>query len=264
MGDAHECERGQRGDRRRHAAGEAALGEVPAPQRARSARASRPGDRTGGGGVYRVASRVSAEMLARIGPVKPFLAKFLIAHSGGMRPRRRWTAHAQARARAAKQAPHRRRARPREGDAQERERSQRGDRRRHAAGEAVLVEVPAPQRARSARANRPGDRTGGGAAYSPTSLVSAVMLARIGPVKPFLPKDLIAGSGGVRPRLLPWAAQPLRSRSARRRRIGGEPGRAKGTHRYVSAVSAEIVGGTLPEKRFSLRRLRRSVPVQRA
>ncbi len=35
----------------------------------------------GGGGVYRVASRVSAEMLAGIGPVKPFLANFLIAHS---------------------------------------------------------------------------------------------------------------------------------------------------------------------------------------
>ena len=33
---------------------------------------------------------------------------------------------------------------------------------------------------------------------------------------------------------------------------------------YVSAVSAEIVGGTLPEKRFSLRDLRNSVPVQHA
>jgi hypothetical protein len=30
----------------------------------------------------------------------------------------------------------------------------------------------------------------------------------------------------------------------------------------VSTVSAEIVGGTLPEKRFSPRSLRRSVPVQ--
>jgi hypothetical protein len=37
----------------------------------------------------------------------------------------------------------------------------------------------------------------------------------------------------------------------RMRRVGGEPGRAKGAHRSVSAVSAEIVGGTLPEKRFS-------------
>jgi hypothetical protein len=32
------------------------------------------------------------------------------------------------------------------------------------------------------------------------------------------------------------------------RRVDGEPGRAKGTHRYVSAVSAEIVGGTLPTR----------------
>ncbi len=45
-------------------------------------------------------------------------------------------------------------------------------------------------------------------------------------------------------------------------RVGGEPGRAKGAHRRVSAVSAEIVGGTLPEKRFSRRDLCRSVPVQ--
>jgi hypothetical protein len=37
-----------------------------------------------------------------------------------------------------------------------------------------------------------------------------------------------------------------------------------GAHMFVSAVSAEIVGGTLPEKRFSLRYLRRSVPVQHA
>jgi hypothetical protein len=37
-----------------------------------------------------------------------------------------------------------------------------------------------------------------------------------------------------------------------------------GAHRFVSAVSAEIVGGTLPVKRFSPRDLRRSVPVQNA
>jgi hypothetical protein len=65
------------------------------PQRARSARASEPGDRTGGSGAYRKASLVSAEMLARIGPVKPFLFKSLIAHSRGMRPHRKGTAHAQ-------------------------------------------------------------------------------------------------------------------------------------------------------------------------
>jgi hypothetical protein len=37
-----------------------------------------------------------------------------------------------------------------------------------------------------------------------------------------------------------------------------------GAHKYESAVSAEIVGGTLPEKRFSLRALRHNVPVQHA
>jgi hypothetical protein len=37
-----------------------------------------------------------------------------------------------------------------------------------------------------------------------------------------------------------------------------------GAHRYVSALSAEIVGGTLPEKRFSKRFLRGNVPVQHA
>ena len=73
------------------------------------------------------------------------------------------------------------------------------------------------------------------------------MLARIGPVKPFLVKDLIAHSGGMRPRQR-WTAHVLAQR--RLRRIGGEPGREKGAHRRVSAVSAEIVGGTLPEKRL--------------
>ncbi len=32
-----------------------------------------------------------------------------------------------------------------------------------------------------------------------------------------------------------------------------------GAHRYVSALSAEIAGGTLPEKRFPPRILRRNV-----
>ncbi len=58
----------------------------------------------------------------------------------------------------------------------------------------------------------------------------------------------------------PRAAAALALR--RMRRIGGEPGRAKGTHSDVSAASAEIVGGTLPEKRFSRTYLCRSVPVQ--
>ena len=65
------------------------------------------------------------------------------------------------------------------------------------------------------------------------------MLARIGPVKPFLLKSLIAHSEACG-----RAEDGLR----RRRRIGGEPGRAKGAHSCVSAVSAEIVGGTLPTR----------------
>jgi hypothetical protein len=44
----------------------------------------------------------------------------------------------------------------------------------------------------------------------------------------------------------PRAAAALAQR--RRRRIGGEPGRAKGAHMNVSAVSAEIAGGTLPTR----------------
>ena len=35
-----------------------------------------------------------------------------------------------------------------------------------------------------------------------------------------------------------------------------------GTHRYVSKVSAEIVAGTVPEKRFTLRALRHNVSVR--
>jgi hypothetical protein len=74
------------------------------------------------------------------------------------------------------------------------------------------------------------------------------MLARIGPVKPFLDKPLIAHSGGMQPRRR-WTAHALAKRRMRRRRhIGGEPGRAKGAHRRVSAISAEIVGGTLPTR----------------
>jgi hypothetical protein len=90
------------------------------------------------------------------------------------------------------------------------------------------------------------------------------MLARIGPLKPFLAKALIAHSEAC------GHAEdepPTRSRALalrRRCRISGEPGRAKGTHMPVSTVSAEIVAGTLPEKRFSLRDLRHNVPVQNA
>jgi hypothetical protein len=71
------------------------------------------------------------------------------------------------------------------------------------------------------------------------------MLARIGPVKPFLDKALIAHSEACG---LTEDEPPTRSLLRRMRRIGGEPGRAKGTHMRVSAVSAEIVGGTLPTR----------------
>jgi hypothetical protein len=201
-------------------------------------------DRTGGGGTHSATSRVSAVMLARIGPVKPFLPKCLIAHSEACGRAEDEPLMRSPCPRAATQAPRRRRARPREGGAQPRERGQRGDRRRHAAGEAVLAKVPATQYARSARASRSGDRTGGGAAYSTTSLVSAGMLAEIGPVKPFWPKSLTAQSEAC------GRAENEPPALAKRRmhRIGGEPGRAKGTHRNVSAVSAEIVGGTLPTR----------------
>jgi hypothetical protein len=74
------------------------------------------------------------------------------------------------------------------------------------------------------------------------------MLARIGPVKPLWLKYLIAHSEACgRAEDEP----PTRSRALahrRRRRIGGEVGRAKGAHRRVSAVSAEIVGGTVPTR----------------
>jgi hypothetical protein len=74
------------------------------------------------------------------------------------------------------------------------------------------------------------------------------MLGGIGPVKLLLPKYLIAHSepcGGAED------GPPMRSRGLaqrRMRRVGGEPGRSKGTHRYVSAVSAEIVEGTVPTR----------------
>ncbi len=79
--------------------------------------------------------------------------------------------------------------------------------------------------------------------------MSAEMLARIGPVKPFLFKALIAHSEACG---RAEDGPPTRSHHTlalrRRRRIGGEPGRAKGTHMAVSAVSAEIVGGTVPTR----------------
>ncbi len=68
------------------------------------------------------------------------------------------------------------------------------------------------------------------------------MLARIGPVKPFFLKRLIAHNQAC---ARAEDEPPTRSHALARQ---GEPGRAKGTHRRVSAVSAEIVGGTLPTR----------------
>jgi hypothetical protein len=232
-GGAQDGERAQRGDRRRHAAGEAVLAEGPAPQRAGSARASRRGDHTGGSAAYKWTSRVSAVMLAGIGPVKPFWPKNLITQSEACGRAEDEPPTRSRCARAAMHAPHRRRARQREGGAQDGERAQRGDRRRHAAGEAVLAEVPAPQRARSARASEPGDRTGGDGAHSQASRVSAVMLAGIGPVKPFLPKSLIAHSeacGRAEDGPLTRSQSDACARAARRARPreGGAQGSERG------------------------------------
>ena len=73
--------------------------------------------------------------------------------------------------------------------------------------------------------------------------------------------------GGTRPssRFPNSALQRNGSCASLLRRSSKTRGRAAvGAHSVVSAVSAEIVGGTLPEKRFSRRSLRRTVPVQHA
>ncbi len=101
---------------------------------------------------------------------------------------------------------------------------------------------------------------GGGGAYRETSLVSAVTLARIGPVRPFFVSPLIAHSEACGPTEDEPLTHSRKLAQRHRRRVGGEPGSAKGTHRDVSAVSAESVGGTLPVKRFSPRALRHNVP----
>jgi hypothetical protein len=138
-------------------------------------------------------SLVSAVMLARIGPVKPFLAKYLIAHS-------------EACGRAEDDPPTRSHALP-----------QRRTRR---------------QRARSARTSRPGDRPGGAAAYRMASLVSAVMLAGIGPVKPLLPKYLITQAHAAARNKLQTRSRCARARHApRRRRVRPREGGAQARER---------------------------------
>jgi hypothetical protein len=99
-----------------------------------------------------------------------------------------------------------------------------------------------------------GRSHGSSGAYRYASLVSAVMLARIGPVKVLLFKCLITHSEGC-------------GRAERRAHALAQRGRRRkdrhlGSHNCVSAVSAEIVDGTLPEKRLSPRALCRNVLIR--
>ena len=71
------------------------------------------------------------------------------------------------------------------------------------------------------------------------------MLAGNGPVKPFLVKDLIKHSEACGRTERAAHAQP-RARAATHAPHRREPRLRVGAHMYVSAVSAEIVGGTVP------------------
>ncbi len=99
----------------------------------------------------------------------------------------------------------------------------------------------------SPRASRLEDRTGGAAAYRWASRVSAEMLARIGPVKPFLNKYLIAHSEACGRTERTAHAQPHARGEACAASGGARP--CEGAHSFVSAVSAEIVVGTVPTRR---------------
>jgi hypothetical protein len=89
------------------------------------------------------------------------------------------------------------------------------------------------------------DRTGRGGAYRWASLVSAVMLTGIGPVKPFLFKSLVVHNEACGRAERAAKREPRAARQVSHRR---KPGQGVGAHRYVSAVSAEIVGGTVPTR----------------
>jgi hypothetical protein len=87
----------------------------------------------------------------------------------------------------------------------------------------------------------------GGGAYREASLVSAVMLAGIGPVSPVLAKPLITHSEACGRKGRTAHAQPRVSSSE----AYAASARARlnvGTHMNVSAVSEEIVGGTVPTR----------------
>ncbi len=81
------------------------------------------------------------------------------------------------------------------------------------------------------------------------------MLAGIGPVKLFWPKPLTTYSEGCR--------RTERSADALAQRGRHRIDRNLGTHKEISTVSAEIVGGTLPEKRLTWRFLCRNVLIAR-
>jgi hypothetical protein len=84
-------------------------------------------------------------------------------------------------------------------------------------------------------------------AYRSTSLVSTVMLPGIEPVNPFLAKYLITHTHAAACNTL-LAQGESRSGAARHAPHLRDSGKAWGTHMEVSAVSAEIVGGTLPTR----------------
>ncbi len=81
-------------------------------------------------------------------------------------------------------------------------------------------------------------------------------LARIGPVKPFRVKSLTAQSEAC--------GRTERATLALAQRGSRRIDRNLGTHMEISAVSAEIVDGMLPEKRLRPRALCCNVPVQHA
>jgi hypothetical protein len=200
-------------------------------------------------------------MLAGIGPVKPFLLKPLIAHSESCGraedepPTRSRCARAATNTPASAASPAARRGRTwqraRSARRSSAARCRRSGSRRGTCGTACPF-------SRRESAGRPHGRRRGVQEDQPGERRDA-REDRAG--EAVLVQDPDRAQPRMRPRRR-WTAHALAQR--RMRRVGGEPGRAKGTHRAVSAVSAEIVGGTLPEKRFSLRALRHSVPVQHA
>ncbi len=185
---------------------------------------------------------MSAMMLARIGPVKPFLDKPLITHG-------------EACGRTGRPANAKPRARSEACAASAGARLRVGAHMYVSAVSAKIVDGKLPENRFSLRylyhngllrtpdsAGRP--HGGGGGAYKSTSLVSTVMLARIGPLKPFLDKPLITHGEACGRTGRPANAKPHARSEACAASAGARL--RMGAHMYVSAVSAESVDGTLP------------------